>query len=591
MQFSYIVYFVLILLGCYLVSKVFIRLQLSRAKHPSLRGHSKWSRRIAGKIPFFTYADSEYFSTDGAPSDIALLRRAGMQKLQDNLAKTSAKTLAYCESIEQSISDVRFTSHYRIPFPYRNQLSKAFKLGSIADETKGSQIKDLDGNWRYDLSGSYGVNVWGYDFYKECMEAGAQKTKSLGPVLGAYHPVIGENVALIKQISGLDEVSFHMSGTEAVMQAVRLARYHTGKSHLVRLCGAYHGWWDGVQPGIGNNRKTHDVYTLADLSDHTLHVLNTRKDIACILINPLQAFHPNADSASDVSLIASDRNTAFDKAAYGKWLGKIRDICTQKNIVLIFDEVFTGFRLSYRGAQGFFGIQADMVTYGKTLGGGYPVGVLAGTYSLMKRFKEDKPVDVSFARGTFNSHPYVMGSMNEFLKRIQLPDIQALYQTSEQLWNERVGRFNLRLAAEKLPLRMTNMHSILSVIYTQPSRYNWMLQFYLRDSGLELSWTGTGRFIMNLSYTDDEFEQVVERFVKAAKHMSQDRWWWSCEGLTNKAIKRQFLGDMVAAMFPILRPVLPAPLSKLKSSVNPGNESLTEAEFVVPSNNNTSQVG
>jgi glutamate-1-semialdehyde 2,1-aminomutase len=586
MQFSYIVYFVLILLGCYLVSRVFIRLQLSRAKHPSLRGHSKWSRRIAAKIPIFTYADSEYFCTDGAPNNIAQLRRVGMQRLQDKLATQTAKTLAYCESIEHSISDVRFTSHYRIPFPYRKQLSKTFTFGSIADETKGSKIKDLDGNWRYDLSGSYGVNVFGYDFYKECMQVGAQKTQSLGPVLGAYHPLIGENVAQIKKISGLDEVSFHMSGTEAVMQAVRLARYHTGKTHLVRLCGAYHGWWDGVQPGIGNNRKTQDVYTLADLSEHSLDVIKTRKDIACILINPLQAFHPNSDSASDVALIASDRNTDFDKAAYSQWLTKIRDICTKRNIVLIFDEVFTGFRLSYRGAQGFFGIQADMVTYGKTIGGGYPVGVLAGTYSLMKRFKDDKPVDVSFARGTFNSHPYVMGAMNEFLRRIQLPEIQTLYQSSEQLWNGRVAHFNERLLAEKLPLKITNMHSILSVIYTQPSRYNWMLQFYLRNAGLELSWTGTGRLIMSFSYTDDEFEEVINCFVKAAKQMAQDGWWWSCVGLTNKAIKRQFLGDMLGTMIPVLRPLLPAPLRKLKSSINPTHESLAETKFEASSDNN-----
>ncbi|MBL4631457.1 MAG: aminotransferase class III-fold pyridoxal phosphate-dependent enzyme [Paraglaciecola sp.] len=595
MQSTDFVYIVLILLGCYLAPKVFIRLQLSRAKHPSVRGHSKWSRRIAAKIPFFSYTDSEYFSTDGAPDDIALLRRSGMHKLQDSLAKQSVKTLAYCESIEQSISDVRFTSHYRIPFPYRNQLSKTFTLGSIADETKGSQIKDLDGNWRYDLSGSYGVNVWGYDFYKQCMDVGAQKSRLLGPVLGAYHPVISENVALIKQVSGLDEVSFHMSGTEAVMQAVRLARYHTGKSHLVRLCGAYHGWWDGVQPGIGNSRKTHDVYTLADVSERTLDVLNTRKDIACILINPLQAFHPNADSASDVSLIASDRKSHFDKAGYRQWLGKIRDVCSQNNIVLIFDEVFTGFRLSYRGAQGFFGIQADLVTFGKTIGGGYPVGVLAGTHSLMKRFKDDKPVDVSFARGTFNSLPYVMGAMNEFLKRIQLPEIQALYQASEPLWNERVARFNRRLVAEKLPLNITNMHSILSVIYTQPSRYNWMLQFYLRNAGLELSWIGTGRFIMSFSYTDNEFDQVIACFVKAAKQMSQDGWWWSSKALTNKAIKRQFLGDMLAAMLPILRPVLPAPLRKNNPSVNPTNTALItpsiKNESVASSDNNTSQVG
>jgi glutamate-1-semialdehyde 2,1-aminomutase len=582
MQYSYFVYLFSILLACYLVKKVFIRLQLSRAKHPSIRGHSKWSRRLAGVIPFFTYNDSEYFSTDGAPDNIAQLRRMALKRLQDNLASQSAKTLAYGKTIEESISDVRFTSHYRIPFPFRNQLTQEFRLGSVADESQGSQIKDLDGNWRYDLSGSYGVNVLGYDFYKECMASGAQKAKALGPVLGAYHPVIVENVELIKQVSGLDEVSFHMSGTEAVMQAVRLARYHTGKTHLVRLCGAYHGWWDGVQPGIGNNRKTHDVYTLADVSQHTLRVLETRTDIACILINPLQAFHPNADSASDVSLVASDRNSHFDKVTYTQWLGQIRDVCTRKNIVLIFDEVFTGFRLSYRGAQGFFAIKADMVTYGKTLGGGYPVGVLTGTHQLMKRFKDDKPVDVSFARGTFNSHPYVMGAMNEFLRRIQQPHIQDIYHTAEQVWTQRVADFNQRLATEKLPLKITHMHSILSVIYTQPSRYNWMLQFYLRHAGLELSWTGTGRFIMSLSYTDEEFNQVVERFINAAQNMQQDAWWWSCAMLTNKTIKRQFLGDMLAAKFPILRPILPAPLSKLKYSY-PSSGPCLAAGFTAPS--------
>lgn len=591
MQQTNVYYFILALIGIYLIYKVAIRLQLSKAKHPSLRGHSKWSRRIAGKIPYFTYKDSVYFCSDGAPKDIADKRRAGLQQLQQNIAAKCSQTIARYEPLEESVSDVRFTSHYRIPFPYRSKLAKEFTLGSIADETKGSQVKDLDGNWRYDLSGSYGVNVFGYDFYKECMSVGSEKAKALGPVLGAYHPLITENVELIKQVSGLDEVSFHMSGTEAVMQAVRLARYHTGKTHLVRLCGAYHGWWDGVQPGIGNNRKTHDVYTLADLSEQTLHILNTRKDIACVLINPLQAFHPNADSASDVSLVASDRQTHFDKETYSKWLGKIRDICTKRGIVLIFDEVFTGFRLSHRGAQGFFGIQADMVTYGKTLGGGFPVGVVTGTHQLMKRFKDNKPVDVSFARGTFNSHPYVIAAMNEFLTRVQQPDIQEVYATAEQVWNNRVAEFNQALSAANLPIQITNMHSILSVIYTQPSRYNWMLQFYLRDAGLELSWTGTGRFIMNLSYTDQEFQQVIRRFIAGATQMQVDGWWWSSAALSNKAIKKQFLNDMLRTKFPAIGRFLASPLIDQNLNTSEPSGAFNELSSAPSISSNSDKVG
>ncbi len=100
-------------------------------------------------------------------------------------------------------------------------------------------------------------------------------SNDLGPVLGSYHPAVAYNVRRLREISGQDEVSFHMSGTEAVMQAVRLARYHTGRSHLVRFCGAYHGWWGDVQPGIGNPSPADGTYTLSEMSDRTLDVLRT----------------------------------------------------------------------------------------------------------------------------------------------------------------------------------------------------------------------------------------------------------------------------------------------------------------------------
>ena len=567
MKENFLLYILCVITVIYLLNRIRIRLQLSKAKHPSLRGHSKWSRRITSKIPYFYYNEAHYFTCDGAPQNIGQQRKEALHNLATKLNNSCAKTLGYSHQLEKSISDIQFTSNYRIPFPFQKLLPKAFKLGSIVDETLGTKIKDLDGNWRFDLSGSYGVNVFGYDFYKDCMDKGFEQVKDLGPILGAYHPIIAENVELIKSVSGLDEVSFHMSGTEAVMQAVRLARYHTKKSHLVRFCGAYHGWWDGVQPGVGNRRKVNDVYTLADLSDNALHILATRNDIACVLINPLQAFHPNSDSGSDSTLVASDRATNFDKANYTIWLKKIQEICNRRNIVLIFDEVFTGFRLGYRGAQGYFDVQADLVTYGKTLGGGLPVGALAGQAHLMKRFRKDAPADVSFARGTFNSHPYVMGAMNEFLNRIQTPEIQNIYQTIEDVWNKRVEKFNNKLQANNLPIKITNMHTILSVLYTKPSRYNWMLQFYLKAAGLELSWLGSGRMIMSFNFTEDEFEEVCNRFIEAALAMKNDGWWWqthvTSEQLTNKKIKRQFLFDMFASMFPVLSQIVPAPIKSI----------------------------
>ena len=195
--------------------------------------------------------------------------------------------------------------------------------------------------------------------------------RALGPVLGAYHPVVADNVRRLKAISGLDEVSFHMSGTEAVMQAVRLARYHTGRSHLVRFCGAYHGWWGDVQPGIGNPVPAHETYTLKDMSEDALRVLRTRRDIACVLVNPLQALHPNGAAPAEFFAGRQRTQRPFRQGRpIRNGSRQLREVCSERNIVLIFDEVFVGFRLAPGGAQEYFGVRADLVTYGKTLGGG-----------------------------------------------------------------------------------------------------------------------------------------------------------------------------------------------------------------------------
>ena len=169
-----------------------------------------------------------------------------------------------------------------------------------------------------------------------------------------------------------------------------------------------------------------------------------------MLVNPLQALHPNANAPGDSSLVDSSRDGHFDRAAYAEWLQRLREVCSKRGIVLIFDEVFVGFRIAMGGAQEYFGVRADMVTYGKTLGGGLPVGVLCGRKDLMRRFRDDRPVDICFARGTFNSHPYVMGAMHEFLQRLETPEIRALYDGLDELWNARDGATQ-RTAARRRP--------------------------------------------------------------------------------------------------------------------------------------------
>ena len=528
------------------LQKARARVELSLAKHRSLAGHPRTARRVAALLPSYRYDEAQAFAVDGAPPEVVERRRAAFALLVVQYQQRFPKTLAASAAAIDGLSDLQFVSAYRTPFQFRGLTEKGLKVGSFLQSSAGVTFTDLDGNTFMDLTGSYGVNLFGNDFYKDCIDQGADTARALGPVLGAYHPVVLDNIKRMQAISGLDEMSFHMSGTEAVMQAVRLARYHTGRKKLVRFCGSYHGWWGDVQPGIGNPMAAKDTFTLSEMGENTLRVLRKRKDIACILINPLQALHPNAAAPSDGSLLDSSRKAHFDRPAYTQWLKTLRTLCDERGIALIFDEVFLGFRLAKGGAQEYFGVRADLVTYGKTLGGGLPIGVLCGKREWMRRFRDDAPADICFARGTFNAHPYVMGAMNAFLRRLDNKDIADLYVDLDATWNARAQTLNQRLREAGVPVQVENMSSVWTVTYTQPACFNWLFQHYLRLEGLALSWVGTGRIIFSLNYTDGDFEAVVSRFVKAGLAMQADGWWWSDATLSNKTIKRRILREMLA---------------------------------------------
>ncbi len=530
-------------LAAWLAPKARRRLQLSRAKHRSLTGHSRMAKRLAGWLPGYRLEEAEFFGADGADEALQVQRRSGLDRLSQHFETSVPLGAELTAQAKLLLADLEFTGRYRVPFQFTDTIARLLHTSSFVARSHGPVLEDVDGNAYIDVSGSYGVNVLGYDTYKACIEEAVTRAGELGPVLGAYHPVVLENAQRLARISGLDQVSFHMSGTEAVMQAVRLARYHTGKRHLVRFCGAYHGWWEDVQPGPGNPLPPRETYTLQDMSERSLDVLRSHRNIACVLINPLQALHPNSAAPGDSSLVDSGRRARYDRAAYTQWLQKLREVCTERGIVLIFDEVFLGFRLAPGGAQAYFGVKADMVTYGKTLGGGLPVGVVCGRADLMRRYRPERPADICFARGTFNSHPYVMTAMKAFLDRMELPQTLALYEGLDERWDGRRSRLNERLAEAGLPVRVANMSTVWTFLYERPSRFNWLYQFYLRKHGLWLSWVGSGRMIFSLDFDQATFDSVADRIVAAGVEMQADGW-WSGPALENREIKRRVFLEM-----------------------------------------------
>ncbi len=547
-----------LLIAVFAVSKL-VRLVFTLravALAPSLtRPLSKWVRSL-------DYSDDEFLRADGAAERWIEIRKLAIERLAQFFQAQSAKSIAWGNEIRESFSDLRFTDANRVPFPFMRAVRDRFNLCSVVTESTGPKLRDLDGHWNLDVSGSYGLNVAGFDRYKEWMEKGWERVRDLGPVLGPLHPIVAENILLLKSISKLDEVSFHMSGTEAVMAAVRLARFNTRRKLIVCFSGAYHGWWDGVQPGLGSERTITDCLTLKDLHPASIDFIRRRaNDIAGVLINPVQSFHPNLPPPSDTVLLTSGvRKTQDSTSRYAQWLRKLREVCSACDIPLIFDEVFSGFRLAPGGAQEYFGVAADMVVYGKTVAGGMPIGLVCGKKELMRRFDPDHPMRIAYVIGTFSAHPLVMGAMNEFLKWLVEPTTARLFQEANSRCEQWVGSTNEKLVESSVPLRVVNLATVWTVLFKEPGRYNWLLQYYLRAEGLMLSWVGTGRCMSSLDFSDEDYAELQTKILTAGQKMRSDGWWLNEEQQPGRdsIMRSHLIREMARSIVQVPRPLTEA---------------------------------
>jgi glutamate-1-semialdehyde 2,1-aminomutase len=525
----------------------------ARALSPPLL---RWLSRWLGSLDL---SADDFVRADGAPERWVAVRRDAIERLAASLRTRFEKSIVWGDAVRERFSDLRFTDANRVPFPFARLVREKLNVCSVVTASAGPWLRDLDDHWTLDVSGSYGVNVAGFDRYKEWMHRGLERVQDLGAVLGPLHPVVADNVERLQRLSGLEEVSFHMSGTEAVMAAVRLVRHNTRRRLIVCFAGAYHGWWDGVQPGIGSERDISDCLTLKDMHPASLAAIRRRaKDIAAVLVNPVQCFHPNAPPPSDTVLLTSAvRKTQDTQDRYAEWLRQLRAVCTASGVPLVFDEVYSGFRLARGGAQEYFGVRADVVVYGKTVAGGMPIGVVCGRRDLMRRFDPQRPMRIAYVVGTFSAHPVVMGAMNEFLRWVEEPETAELYRDTNRRCEAWVRATNERLTREGLPARIGHLGTVWTVLFLEPSRYNWLLQYYLRAEGVTLSWVGTGRCLSSMDFSDEDYRELEEKMVRATRAMKYDGWWLSAADDPGRDAKMRYrlIREMVQSVVRTPQPV------------------------------------
>src|SRR6516164_2777368 len=172
------------------------RLELSKAKHGSLGGQARVARFVASLVPFYQYDEAQFFKADAAPDVVVAQQRADFARLADLYRRRYDGTLLLTAKATNLISDLQFTeTSYRVPFQFSRTARRHLPVGAFLSSSSGITTTDLDENTFHDLTGSYGVNLFGHDFYKECIDRGIERVRTLGPVLGSYHPLVADNAA------------------------------------------------------------------------------------------------------------------------------------------------------------------------------------------------------------------------------------------------------------------------------------------------------------------------------------------------------------------------------------------------------------
>jgi amino acid adenylation domain-containing protein/non-ribosomal peptide synthase protein (TIGR01720 family) len=442
--------------------------------------------------------------------DLTERQQQHMQALIERLTRRTQASKQYTQTYRPVLADNRTTIGFRFSI-------KELLYLIVAQRSQGAYIWDLDGNRFLDVSMGFGVNLFGHNppFIQEAL---AQQLAE-GFQLGAQSLLAGEVARLICDLTGMERVFFCNSGTEAVMAAVRIARAVSGKSKIVIFRGAYHGTFDGVlaraplqsgahaipmAPGVPQ-KMAEDVLVLDYGDDQSLAIIQEHaSELAAVLVEPVQSRHPDVQPRA--------------------FLQRLRALTTEANIALIFDETITGFRILPGGAQEWFGVKADIATYGKIVGGGMPIGVVTGKALYMDSIDGGMwqygdmsypQAEVTIFGGTFSKHPLALAAARAVLLKLK-QEGAALQERLNERTARMVAALNAFFTAEHVPIRCIHFGSLFRFSFTQ----NMDLFFYhLLDKGVYI-WEGRN-CLLSTAHSDEDIAFLIQCVKDSIREMRE----------------------------------------------------------------------
>jgi natural product biosynthesis luciferase-like monooxygenase protein/amino acid adenylation domain-containing protein len=411
------------------------------------------------------------------------------------------------------LADTRVTARFR-------RMWKEITYPIAGERAAGSRLWDVDGNEYVDIGMAFGCNLFGHapDFISRAI----RRQVDLGYGLGPQSPLAGRAAELVCELGGNDRAVFCNSGTEAVMGAIRAARTYTGRTKIAYFAGSYHGWADVVQgrlmrvagerqvrpaaPGV-STLPLGDVLMLPYDQPDSLRVLEEqRDDIALVMVEPVQSRRPDVQPH------------AFLKA--------LRELTRARGALLLFDELITGFRILPGGAQAFFGVQADLVTYGKIVAGGLPMGVVAGRKDVMDVFdggtwsygdESYPPAQRTLFAGAFFKHPISMGVACAVLEEIRARGA-GMYDEISARTARLVGRINAFFEAGGYPVTCTHFGSMFRFFFAPEVAYPDLFNFHMVHEGVYVI-PETGTAFLSTAHTDEDVEIIFRAVCNSAEAM------------------------------------------------------------------------